>query len=109
MNMSCFDDALEALATARRFDAADPLSLVHSGWIECRRERWAAALPYFEKAVEQDPAAVAALCGLALAAMESGRLDEARRTLEQVERLKPDDPQYRLVKRRLDQLRSKNP
>ncbi|MCH8211247.1 MAG: tetratricopeptide repeat protein, partial [Planctomycetes bacterium] len=90
-------------------DGNEIQSLVYSGWIECRRERWAAALPYFEKAIERDSMAVAALCGLALASMESGRLDEARQTLEKVERLKPDDPQYRLVKRRLDQLRRKRP
>ncbi len=109
MNMGRFDEALAALAQARRFDANEIQSLVYSGWIECRRERWAAALPYFEKAIERDSMAVAALCGLALASMESGRLDEARQTLEKVERLKPDDPQYRLVKRRLDQLRRKRP
>jgi tetratricopeptide (TPR) repeat protein len=108
-NLGRFDDAQAALARARQFDANEIESLVYSGRIECRRKQWAAALPYFEQALERDSTAVAALCGLALATMESGRLDEAQQTLEKVARLKPDDPQYRLVKRRLDELRLKNP
>ena len=105
MNIGRYDDAQAALALSRQFDADEIKSSIYSGWIECFRKQWAAALPYFEKAVEQDSTAVAALCGLALALMESGRLDEAQQTLEKVERLEPDDPQYRQVKHRLDQLR----
>ena len=108
-NIGRFDEALAALARARQFDANEIQSLVRSGWIECQRERWAAALPYFQKAVERDSTAVEALCGLALVLMESGRLDEARQTLKKVERLKPDNPQYRQVKRRLDELGRKSP
>ena len=108
MNMGRFDEAIAALTQVRQFDPNEIQSLVYSGWIECQRERWAEALPYFEEAVERDSTAVEALCGLALALMESDRLDEAQQTLDKVERLNPDDPQYRQVKRRLEELRQKS-
>lgn len=109
MKMNRIDEAMAALALAQQYDAHDIQSLVLAGQIECQRMRWAQALPFYEKAVERDSTAVDALCGLALASMELGRLDEARQTLEKVERLKPDDSLFQQVKRRLIQLSRNNP
>lgn len=109
MKMDRPDEAIAALALAQQYDAQEIHSLVLSGQIECNRKRWAEALPYFEKAVERDFTSVDALCGLALASMELGRLDEAKQTLDKVKQLKPNDSLYQQVKRRLDQLSRNSP
>ncbi len=83
--------AERALAVASRLDPADARTHNALGVVVAARGRVEAALGHFRAALDADPRSVPAATNLADAALNLGRLDEARRTLDAALVLAPDD------------------
>lgn len=83
-----YDKALAALNDAVQYGIDEPAVVLHlAGSIEGARERWPAAIAYFERAAALDESHAAAYVHLALCLAEVGRLDEATAALDWAEKI----------------------
>ncbi len=88
MQQGHYDEALASLETAINHGVNDPVAALHtSGLIEGARNNWAAAIDYFERAVEIDISFTMGHIYLGRCLAEAKRFDEARRALNWAEKL----------------------
>jgi len=83
-----YEKALAALNDAVKYGIDKPETVFHlAGSIEGARERWPAAIDYFERAVALDESHAEAYLHLALCLAEVGRVDEAEAALVWAEKI----------------------
>ena len=88
MQKNEYDNALTAFESAVRYGIDKPETVFHlAGSIEGARERWPAAIAYFERAVALDESHAEAYLHLALCLAEVGRVDEAEAALVWAEKI----------------------
>lgn len=93
-----YEDAQRELRKAEQLlpDSVEPR--FHLGLIALREGRYSDALRYLRAAAEQGRGQYAAFMDMAYALERLGRFDDALLALDQVDRLRPDDPAVRLAR-----------
>lgn len=95
-------DALAAFRSALEHDPNKPESLLDAGYLEDKAGDRAQAVALYRRLVHADPANVAGWYNLAVIAVEAGQAGNARKALERVLRLAPDDRAATELRSRLE-------